>query len=140
MSALRLDLVMDEAAEVLEQITGLRVFPFPAPSIVAPAGYVSYPASIDFDETYQRGTDQYTDLPMVLLAGKPTEISSRNTIAEWVASDGARSVKALMEAHTWTSCDDLTVTSAEFDVETVAGVPYLAAMFKATVVGPGKDL
>jgi hypothetical protein len=60
-------------------------------------------------------------------------------VAGWAAGDGPQSVKAAMEAHTWTSCDDLTVTSCEFDVETIAGVPYLAAMFKATVVGPGEE-
>jgi hypothetical protein len=135
----KLDEVMDEVARVMQTITGLRVFAYPVATLSAPAGYVSYPQSVDFDETYQRGTDQYTDLPIVLLAGKPTEKSSRDTIAAWVASTGPRSIKAAMEAHRWETCDDLTVTSAEFDVESVGGVPYLAAMFKATVVGPGED-
>ncbi len=136
---MNLNLVMDEAASVLMQITGLRVFAYPPATIVPPAGYVSYPKSIDFDETYGRGEDRFTDLPMVLLAGKATDRAARDTVAAWAAGSGPQSVKARMEAHTWTSCDDLTVTSVEFDVETIAGVPYLAVMFKATVVGPGED-
>lgn len=136
---MRLDAVMDEVARVLAQITGLRVTAYPPQSLSTPAGYVSYPQSIDFDQTYGRGEDQFTDLPMVLVADKVTERSARDRVAGWACGDGPKSVKARMEAHTWESCDDLTVTSCEFDVETIAGTPYLAALFKATVVGPGED-
>lgn len=136
---MRLEAVMDEVAAVLAQVTGLNVFPYPPPTVTPPAGYVSYPRSIDFDETYQRGEDDFTDLPIVLIAGKPYDLSSRDAVAAWAAGDGPKSVKALMEAHAWTSCDDLTVTSCEFGVEVIAGVDYLAAMFKATVAGPGKE-
>jgi hypothetical protein len=136
---MRLDLVMDEVAGVLAQVTGLRVFAYPPPTLVPPAGYVSYPLSIDMDATYGRGEDDFRDLPIVLVVGKVTDRTARDTVAAWAAGSGPRSVKALMEAHTWTSCDDLTVTSCEFDVEKIAGVDYLAAMFKATVVGPGEE-
>lgn len=137
---MKLDLVMDEVALVLKQITGLKVvFPYPPPTLVPPAGYVSYPRSIDFDQEYQRGGDQFTDLPIVLVASKVTDRTARDTVAAWAAGDGPKSIKARMEAWSWTNCDDLTVTSCEFDVERVAGVDYLAAMFKATVVGPGED-
>lgn len=136
---MKLDRVMDEVAATLEQITGLRVFAYPPPTVVPPAGYVSYPQSIDFDETYQRGEDQFTNLPIVLVASKVTDRAARDKVAGWASGDGPKSVKRAMEAHAWTTCDDLTVTSCEFDVELIAGVPYLAAMFKATVVGPGKE-
>lgn len=136
---MKLDAVMDEVAGVLAQITGLRVFAYPPPTLTPPGGYVSYPLSIDYDETYGRGEDDFRDLPIVLVAAKVTDRSARDTVAAWAAGDGPKSIKALMEAHAWTSCDDLTVTSCEFDVESVAGVDYLAAMFKATVAGPGKE-
>lgn len=136
---MRLDQVMDEVARVLTQITGLNVFAYPPGTLTAPAGYVSYPTSVNYDETYQRGEDRFTDLPIVLVIGKPTDKTSRDKVAPWASGDGPQSVKRAMEAHTWTTCDDLTVTMCEFDLETIAGVPYLAAMFKATVVGPGED-
>jgi hypothetical protein len=75
--------------------------------------------------------------PFVLVAGKATERSARDTAAGWAAGSGSSSVKAAMEAHTWTSCDDLTVTRCTFDVVTIAGVDYLAAMFEADAIGPG---
>ena len=136
---MRLDAVMDEVASVLAEITGLEVFEFPPHKLTPPAGFLAYPLSIDFDETYGRGGDRFTDLPMVLVASKVTEKSARDTVAGWASGDGPQSVKRAREEHTWTTCDDLTVTSVEFDVETIAGTPYLAALFKATVVGPGKD-
>jgi hypothetical protein len=136
---MRLNEVMDEAAAVLARISGLRVFAYPAAEVTPPAGYVSYPQSINFDQAYQRGEDGFTDLPMVLLVGEPTEPRTRDTVAAWASGDGPQSVKRAMEEHSWRSCDDLTVTSCEFDVEMIAGVPYLAAMFKATVVGQGED-
>lgn len=136
---MRLNEVMDEAASVLAQISGLRVHAWPAGTVTPPAGYVSYPSSVDYDQAYQRGEDGLTDLAMVLLAGDPTERRTRDVVAGWASGGGPKSVKRAMEGHEWTTCDDLTVTSCEFDVEIVAGVPYLAVMFKATVVGPGED-
>lgn len=136
---MRLDKVMDEVAAALREITGLSVFEYPPGTLKPPAGYVSYPREITFDETYQRGEDGFTDLPIVLVASKVTERTARDTVAGWAAGDGPRSIKAAMERRTWTWCDDLTITSAEFDVEKIAGIDYLAVMFKATVTGPGKE-
>jgi hypothetical protein len=131
---------MDEAAAAVRQITGLRnVTAWPPDTLTAPAAYISYPRSIDFDEAYQRGGDQFTDLPIVLISGKAVERSARDQVGRWASGDGPQSLKRSLEEWSWQTCDDLTVTSCEFDVETIAGVAYLAAMFKATVVGPGED-
>ena len=136
---MRLDRVMDEIAQALEEITGLRVSNYPAPTIVPPAGYVSYPREIAFDETYDRGADEFTDLPIVLLSSNVTTRTARNTVAKWSAGDGPGSVKAAVEARQWTSCDDVTVTACTFDTEKIGAVTYLAVLFKATVVGSGKE-
>lgn len=133
--------VMEEVTAVLAAVPGMRkAFAYPPDDIpVAPSAYVSYPQSIDFDQTYQRGEDQFTDLPIVVVAGRVVDRITRDRLSVWVAGDGPESIKAAMEEHAWVSCDDLTITSCEFIPESVAGVPYLAAMFKATVVGPGKE-
>jgi hypothetical protein len=135
----RLDKVMDEVAAALREITGLSVLSHPPETLTPPAGYVSYPQSVDYDETYGRGQDQFTNLPIVLVASKVTTKAARDRVTQWASGDGPKSVKRALESWRWQTCDDLTVTSCEFDVERVAGVPYLAAMFKATVVGPGED-
>lgn len=129
-----LEAVMKEAALVFRQITGLRMEDNPAGSIVPPAGYVSYPLSIDYALVYGHGSWKFNQLPITLLAGKVTGRSARDKISAWCASDG-QGVKALAEAHDWASCDDFTVTGATFDIETVAGVDYLAVIFTADLVG-----
>ncbi len=131
--------VMDEIAQVVGRIARLNLTAWPAASITPPAGYVSYPQSIDFDESYGRGEDRFTGLPITLLAQSVTERSARDLAAKWAAGDGAQSVKAHMEAHSWKTCDDVTVTSCEFDIEKIGAASYLAVTFRATVVGPGGD-
>jgi hypothetical protein len=130
--------VMDEAATVLGTITGLRVTAWPPGSVVPPAGIVSFPDRIDYQTTYGRGVNVIRALPFVLIVGRATERAARDTASAWTAGVGPASVVAAMEGHTWTSCDDLTVIAAHFDVVTIAGVDYLAAMFEADVIGSGK--
>lgn len=129
--------VMDEIALALRQITGLRVEAYPAESITPPAAALSYPASIDYDQTYGRGYDQFTDLPFIVVAGEYGARSSRDLISQWTAGSGPKSVKRVMEEREWASCDEIQVTVAEIDPVQIAGVEYICALFKATIVGPG---
>jgi hypothetical protein len=131
-----LSAVMDEAALVLEGLSGLRVSAWPVGSVSPPAGIVSYPDGITYDETYGRGTDRIDQLTMTLVVGKVTERAARDLVAAYSAGDGELSVKAACEAHAWTSCDDLTVSRCEFDIVTIGAVQYLAATFYADVLGP----
>lgn len=138
--ALHLARVMQEVALACAQITGLtRFHSYPPSTGTAPFGYVSYPNRILYNTTYQRGQADFEDLPIVLVVGRPNERRARDLVAEWSAADGPRSVVARLEEWAWQTCDDVTVGSAEFDVETIAGIDYLAVMFKASVVGPGRD-
>jgi hypothetical protein len=139
-AAMHLARVMDEMALVLGGITGLKkVYPYPPPTLSPPSAYVSYPARVAYDLTYQRGEDDYESIPVVVVAGRPTEKRVRDLLAAWSASDGPNSVKALLESREWTSCDDVRVPSAEFDIETIAGIDYLAVVFTANAVGPGRE-
>lgn len=132
--------VMDEVALAMKQITGLNKFhESPPASISAPMGYVAYPQSIDYDQTYAHGLDQITDLPVVCLVGKPTEKQSRDRVAAWSRKGGPDSVYRMLEEWTWSSCHDVKVESCEFDVWQVAGIDYLVAGFNLTVMGPGED-
>lgn len=136
---MNLGAVMDEAATAVGALTGLSVFRYPPSSIDPPAAIVSYPQSVDYDETYRRGTDQFTDLEITLVVGRVDDLSTRDQVAAWSAGSGGQSVKAALEAHRWVTCDDLTINSCEFEAWDLAGVPYLAAIFKATAVGPGTE-
>jgi hypothetical protein len=129
--------VMDEIGTTLGGLSGLRVFAYPPPTVVPPAGIVSYPERISYDQTYSRGMDRIERLPVILVVGKATDRSARNKAAAWAAGSGSGSVKGVLEAHTWTSCHVLVVTECTFDVVTIAGVDYISAMFSLDISGSG---
>jgi hypothetical protein len=134
-----LNAVMDEIATELDTMTGLRVHGHPPASITPPAGVVSYPERVAYDQTYGRGMDRIERLPVILLAGKATDRAARDKVAGWAAGSGAGSVKAVLEANEWTSCHTVVVTECTFDVVTIAGVDYLAAMFDLDIAGAGSS-
>jgi hypothetical protein len=139
-AALHLARVMDEVALAIGRITKIKsVFAYPPPTITPPAAYVSYPARMAYHVTYQRGTADIEGLPIVLVVGDPTKKRIRDLIATWSAPDGVGSVPAALEEWEWTSCDDLTVSDATFDVETIAGIEHMVVIFTATAVGPGRE-
>jgi hypothetical protein len=131
--------VMEEIGDVLDTLTGLRVHRHPPGSIVPPAGVVSYPERVAYDQTYGRGMDRLEGLPVVLLAGKVTERTARDKMGAWSAGTGAASVKVALESHAWASCDDVHVASVEFDTVSIGAVDYLAAVFSLNVAGAGSS-
>lgn len=128
--------VMDELATQLDTISGLRVHASPPGSVTPPAAIVSYPESIAFDETYGRGMDRMT-LPLVVVVGRPTDRSTRDALAAYCNGSGASSIKAVLEGGTYTEFHTIRVASADFDVVSIAGIDYMAAVFTAEITGEG---
>lgn len=128
---------MDELGVRLKAIEGLRVKPYWADSITPPAAIVLLPDRIDFDETYDRGSDSM-EIPVWVLVGKASDRASRDAIARYASGSGEHSIKARLEASGYTSCDDVTVRSCEFLGENVSGVDYLVAAFQLTITGSGE--
>lgn len=128
--------VMDEVGDQLDTIDALRVYRYPADNVAPPAAVVTYPDEWTYDATMRRGADTCT-LPVVVLVGKVSDRASRDRIAVYVDGAGAKSLKAVIEAHSYESCDSVRVTNAEFDIVAVAGVEYLAATFHLNIIGPG---
>lgn len=128
--------VMDAISNRLDTITGLRCHPYPPGSVTPPAAIVSYPEGITFDATYARGMDRMT-LPVVVVVGKPTERSTRDKLGAYCNGSGAASVKAVLESGTYAACDTVTVRGAEFDVVSIGGTDYMAALFTLDIAGQG---
>lgn len=129
--------VMDEVGDQLDTIDGLRVYRYPPDSVSVPAAVVTYPENISYLETMRRGMDRYPDLSVVVMVGKVSDRTSRDRIAAYADGAGDRSIKAVVEAHTYEACDTATVTGAEFDIVSMAGVEYLAATFTIDIAGAG---
>ncbi|SCF22626.1 hypothetical protein [Micromonospora mirobrigensis] len=117
--------------------TGLRVPPWGVERITPPAAVIALPERIDYDSTYGRGSDRWPDLPLVVLVGKPEARTSRKAVAAYADGSGPKSVKATLEAHTYTSCDSVRVAWAEFDNARYAGTDYLACIFHLDITGKG---
>jgi hypothetical protein len=127
--------VMDEIADQLLTIDGLRVYAWPPDSIEPPAAIVTFPR-IDYDQTMRRGADRYT-LPIVVAVGIGDARSAKRRLGAYCDGGGTRSIKTVVEAHAYVSCDSIRVGSAEFDPIVVGGVEYLAATFETDIAGPG---
>jgi hypothetical protein len=128
--------VMDEIADELDTIAGLRVFPYPPDSITPPSAIVAYPEEIQFDATYDRGADTLA-LPVIVAVGKVHDRNTRNLVADYCAGTGAKSVKAVVEAGTYTAFDTVRVDRAELDIVTIGSADYLAAIFNLDIIGDG---
>lgn len=126
-----------ELQVALQTITGLRVPAWGVQRISPPAAIIPLPERIEYDSTYGRGSDRYPDLPVIVLVANPTQRTSRKEIAAYADGSGAKSVKAAIQAHTYTSCDTVRVASCEFDTVKYAAVDYLAAIFHLDITGKG---
>lgn len=131
--------VMGEIGDALDQIAGLRVYPFPADSVTPPAAIVILPDEVTFDETYGRGMDRMT-VQVLCVAGRQHDRSAADRVAGWLSGSGTSSIKAVVHGVPgWSSCDDVRVMRAAFDVATVGGTDYYAALFDLDVVGDGES-
>lgn len=129
--------VMDEVAAQLGWIPDLRVFAFPPDTIPPPAAWVAYPAAYTYDLTYGRGMDRITDLGVVVAVGKVSDRSTRDLVSAYADGAGAKSVKAVLQAGSYTAFDGLRVTEVTFDVLTRGGTDYLGALFTLDIAGKG---
>jgi len=129
--------VMDQVADRLQTIPGLRTYAYPVASITPPAAIVAYPTeAIAYDATYGRGSDRF-ELPVVVMVGKASERAARDALGAYVDGSGPRSVKAVVEAGEYTAFHTIRVTEALVDVVTMAAVDYLAATFSLDIAGSG---
>ena len=134
---MNLEAVAAELSTALASISGLRRPAWGVERITPPAVVIPLPERIDYDATYGRGSDQYPDLPVIVLVANPTQPAARKAIAAYADGSGPKSVKAAIEAHTYTACDSVRVAWAEFDSAKYAGTDYLAAIFHLDITGKG---
>ncbi len=125
-----------ELAAAAQTITGLRVHQVPGLAIRAPALVIGYPEQIDYDGTYQRGADALR-VPLFLLIGPTSQRAGGLDLLSYLSGSGARSVKAAIEAGTYTAADVVHVASANPGAITSEGVEYLGATFETMITGRG---
>lgn len=121
---------------MLNGVSGLRAFAFVKGNVAPPVALVMLPETIEYDVTYARGADRIT-LDVVVAVGKADSRSAFDAISAYASGSGSSSIKAAIEAGTYTSLHTVRVTSATFDVITIGAVDYLGATFQVDIVGSG---
>lgn len=128
--------VLQELADQADTIVGLQCFAYPPDKVVPPTFYPNLPESIDFDETYQRGTDTLT-LTADLLVGRANDRAAVAQLAPFVDGSGDASIKAVLEAGVYTTFHTIAVRSVEFGIFPVASISHLGGRFTIDITGSG---
>lgn len=130
-----LEAVMGELELALGTVSSLRVLTI-GDKVTPPAAFITYPPGIDFDATYGRGSDTM-ELQAVVVVGKTVARETRKALAAYCIGAGTDSVKAALEAYAYTTAEVVHVPHVDFDVQAVAGVDFMAAIFTIQITGQG---
>lgn len=130
------DDVADEIVAQLDTIAGLRCYKGPPHSVTPPAAILPLPTTGEFDQTYGRGLDMLT-FSLVVLVGKPDDRVIMKNMGQYLDGSGAASIKAVLQAGTYTTLHSLRVASWETDTVNWQGTEYAAAVFEIEVYGQG---
>lgn len=95
MGTLDLSAVMDALAESMSSITGLKVYSWPNAAATPPSGIIMFPERIDFDATYQRGSDSAV-FKVNLIAGSGIDKNARDRLSEYIGQ--AKDIKTAIES------------------------------------------
>lgn len=129
--------VMDELGVALSTIPGLRVVPYYADRISPPTAVVGWPDELVFDGAFGRGMDR-VELPVFVMVGRVDARNARKALAGYVNGSGPGTVKQAIESGNYMACDSVRVQSATIEAVSVAGVEYLAAVFRVDIAGTGE--
>lgn len=134
--------IMTEVDTRLKAIPGLAVdMGFPGKLARVPAAVQYPPERIDYDLTYGRGTDQMSDLIVVVFVSRGTNRQALIDITPYLAGSGTKSIKGKLDFSAtapYASCADFQVVWADLDpTATLAGNNYLAALFHCKITGLG---
>lgn len=122
-------------ATALETISGLRSFEYVPDSLTPPAAVVE-PLEVTYHSSMQNGLVEYRAYVLVIV-GRMSDRSSQARLDSYVATSGAGSVKAAIEADKTLggACANLTVTSTSPREVVVSGVDMIAYRFEVLIYG-----
>jgi hypothetical protein len=131
--------VYNELGTVIDQVPGLRVFPWATKTIEPPGCILTLPDRRQL-ETSRSGLEKLSDVIAVVLLDDSEPRMSLKRAAEFSDTSGTKSIMSKIHTYTaWTACDFATVTSIEFDQGAeLAGVPYLGLLFHIDIFGTGQ--
>lgn len=136
---MNVEAVAEEMAVKLRAIDGLRAFGYPVARLPMPGAVVSLVDEITFDQTYGRGSDVMSFTVLVMVA-RSDERAAALALMAYLDGSGPQSVKTALDStdvNTYTSCDEVTVTTAVTGTYTYNDVDAFGAEFTVQVAGRG---
>lgn len=115
------------------------------PDEVSEPAFVAGEVTIDFDQTFNRGTDQIIVTCLILVSRSDAELGQK-LLADYLSGSGAKSLKVALEtargedgeAALGGACDDFHVRGAQgYRYYTLGGVNYFGAALSVLVIGDG---
>ena len=137
---MNLRLIMQELDAVLApafEAAGFTTFDSPPGTVTGPAVVISYPERIDYHGTYGPSGMRRLTIPLVVAVPRNNDQEAADLLGECCATEGDRSIPMIVEGAEYTTLDDVTVTSVDFDVVEIAGASYMAALFTLDVAVSG---
>lgn len=131
--------VADELAAHADAISGLRTFAYPPDAVPDESFVVGMPDQIAYDQTFGRGSDEYTVTAWVLLK-KMNDRTAYARLAKYISGGGASSIRNALNsspANPYSACDTVTVQSAETGWYVWNSVTHMGAQFTIWVTGSG---
>ena len=123
--------IMDAIADALITSVTKRAYSWPTESITAPCAVVGYPTTIDFDYTFDRGSDRLI-FPVYFVAGKASDRNTRDELSSIV--DGATGVKDALDGNLSGAVNTCTVTNGDITQITVGNIGYIAVEFTVEII------
>lgn len=131
--------VREKLKDSLSGISGMRVLDTVPDSVNIPSqGAMAVVGMLDltFDYTLNRGFDSAT-CSILVIVGRMSESAAQDRLDAYLASSGASSVKAAVEADKTLggAVQTLRVTQATSGMITVANIDYLSYRYEVTLIG-----
>lgn len=131
MSALALGATMQAIADRLVAAGVVTdAYGWPNRNATPISAIVSYPASIEFDATFGRGSDKAV-FPVFVICGDVAAEDTRDVLSVYVS--GVGSVKDALDGTLGGVVQTARVTDCEIAVINLAGVDYMAARYEIEV-------
>ncbi len=121
--------IREGLATRLKTIAGLNVYDHLPGQFSTPAAITGGPSTVDYDAAMRRGLDRY-EFPVRLYASMAHSRGGQDALDEYLASSGAKSVKAAIEGDRTLggAVSDLRVTTVSgYGRTTYGGVDYFGA-------------
>jgi len=120
----------------LETISSLLVYDYVPDSIEPPCAIVGTLSSLEYDNTFSRGSDTYT-IPIQLYVSRVDAEDSQDTLDGYLAGSGSSSIKFAIEGDTTLGgavSSARVVEASNYGVYTINSIEYLGVEFEIEVI------